>query len=966
MELAALGLKVTGVTDVDRAASSLDGLAKSSERAERSQEELAGESQKSGRAIKGVGDESVRSSRGVDGLAAAARRAGGVLAAALGVRALTTYADTWSDISSRIQVSLGPTEDAASVMARLSDIARMTYSNLELTGESFAQNSVTLSALNKTTKQQLDYTEALNNALVVSGAKADRAQLVQNSLSRAMAEGTLRGEELNSVLNSGSRIAEALADELGVNITQLRGLAKEGKITGDVIFSALVGNMEALAEEAESMPATIGDAFTILRNSALQLVGVYDQTNGLSESLATTLISVADNLGTVARIMIAAAAGFVTYQVAVNGVSAALTAARVAQLLFNSAAMANPYVLVATAVVTATTALWAFRDATIEVGEGQATLADYARAAWDEVTGLARGFGTFLSGLWPQIQGGAESAWDEVAGRFDSMVEGMLSRAKTMANALISIFVGIGGTVAATATAWVDTFVGAFDRTIAFAKAFGADMKSVLSGELGFSAMRAEMAREIEVPLLQLPGKIAAAWQDAANTDWVGQAGAAVGGFAQGIVDSAQAAHALNMELNALNEEWGDIFGPGSEAGGGLIKDLDGATDSTNTLANNLSAIERAAIVWRMSADEVKIYDLKVQGATAEQLEFAQAMLDTVAGFEAQKKAQEDMIANQAKINADALSIAESLRTEEEAILASYERRRQIILDSTSITGLAQSEILQKLEEERNESLAEINAGYWDRWLAAAEDNLTNFEELSGNVIENFSRGFGSAFESIVFDSESLGDAINGMAEGMARSVVGALGEMAAQWLIYRAVQSATNKSAQASAAGAMSLNASAMSIAAGINAYASAAAIPVTGFLAAPAASATAIAATAPMAAAVGSLATSALAGYQQGGYTGGGGVGDIAGVVHGQEFVFDAAATRRIGVDNLESMRSGKSSSGLTINIHNAPPGTRAQERTGPTGEQILDVWLEDFNRDGRTAQAVFRRTGTGPQGR
>jgi len=49
-------------------------------------------------------------------------------------------------------------------------------------------------------------------------------------------------------------------------------------------------------------------------------------------------------------------------------------------------------------------------------------------------------------------------------------------------------------------------------------------------------------------------------------------------------------------------------------------------------------------------------------------------------------------------------------------------------------------------------------------------------------------------------------------------------------------------------------------------------------------------------------------LPGFATGGFTGGGGTNDIAGVVHGKEFVFDAASTRSIGVANLEAIRSGK----------------------------------------------------------
>lgn len=47
---------------------------------------------------------------------------------------------------------------------------------------------------------------------------------------------------------------------------------------------------------------------------------------------------------------------------------------------------------------------------------------------------------------------------------------------------------------------------------------------------------------------------------------------------------------------------------------------------------------------------------------------------------------------------------------------------------------------------------------------------------------------------------------------------------------------------------------------------------------------------------------------GFQDGGYTGNMAVNEVAGVVHGQEFVFDAESTRRIGVGNLQNMRDGK----------------------------------------------------------
>ncbi|MFP0526514.1 phage tail tape measure protein [Acinetobacter baumannii] len=58
-----------------------------------------------------------------------------------------------------------------------------------------------------------------------------------------------------------------------------------------------------------------------------------------------------------------------------------------------------------------------------------------------------------------------------------------------------------------------------------------------------------------------------------------------------------------------------------------------------------------------------------------------------------------------------------------------------------------------------------------------------------------------------------------------------------------------------------------------------------------------------------VGLIAAQTIAGFSSGGYTGNMGRGDVAGVVHGQEYVLNAAATKRVGVDTLNAINSGGS---------------------------------------------------------
>lgn len=81
---------------------------------------------------------------------------------------------------------------------------------------------------------------------------------------------------------------------------------------------------------------------------------------------------------------------------------------------------------------------------------------------------------------------------------------------------------------------------------------------------------------------------------------------------------------------------------------------------------------------------------------------------------------------------------------------------------------------------------------------------------------------------------------------------------------------------------------------------------------------------------------------GFQSGGFTGSGADHDRAGDVHRNEYVFDAAATRRIGVPALEAMRRGTLSGGPQNDNHRGPmvvvrpmPGVFVEERRTPTGE-------------------------------
>lgn len=350
------------------------------------------------------------------------------LSAGLAVRELQRMADTWTDLSSRVGLAVGNMEAAPQVMQRIYEMAQRTYSSLEGTAESFLTNASALKELGYSTNQQLDFTEALNNALVVSGAKAERAASVTDALGKAMADGSLKGNNLNTVIQTGGRVAEVLAEQLGIGVNQLREAGKEGKITGDLIYKALTTRLQELTEQAESMPATVADGFQKIGNALMKYVGVMDQASGVSSTIADGLVFVADNFEHVAAGAAAAAAillsQYIPAMLRVTAASAAMIAT-------------NPFLLLVAAIGGATYALSAFGDEIRPIEGELATLQDYASTVWSDIKYGATEMAqvtkdSFLSiiNFITQMMDDTKAEWSDVTSFITNELDGLIGAFK--------------------------------------------------------------------------------------------------------------------------------------------------------------------------------------------------------------------------------------------------------------------------------------------------------------------------------------------------------------------------------------------------------------------------------------------------------------------------------------------------------------------------------------------------------
>ncbi|MEX1941499.1 phage tail tape measure protein [Pseudomonas aeruginosa] len=149
----------------------------------------------------------------------------------------------------------------------------------------------------------------------------------------------------------------------------------------------------------------------------------------------------------------------------------------------------------------------------------------------------------------------------------------------------------------------------------------------------------------------------------------------------------------------------------------------------------------------------------------------------------------------------------------------------------------------------------------WENYRDTATDYQQQAADFTTQTLDGLTSAVGDGIASMIMDGESLADVFKNIAQTMATSIINALAQMAAQWLVYQAVQLVVGKTAQSTAAIGLVANAQATAFQAQLAAFASTAAIPVVGPGLAPGAAAAAAAATAPMVAGVSSAAFAGIA---------------------------------------------------------------------------------------------------------
>ncbi|EPX1191329.1 tape measure protein [Acinetobacter baumannii] len=251
-------------------------------------------------------------SKSMDSLSVATRALAGHMAGLVTVGAAISKMDTYTGLQNRLKLVTNNQAELNKATEDTFQIAQKTYSAWDSVLQVYQRFSDNAKTLNLTMDDTARLTETVSKAVAISGASAEAADAALVQFGQALASGTLRGEELNSVMEQTPALAKAIAKGMGITVGELRSVAAEGKITSQEIVKALKNVQNDVDALFAKTDITIGQSLTLLNNEITKFVGEAGKGSGAAQVLAGSVQTLASNLDLIADGALVVGIGYIT------------------------------------------------------------------------------------------------------------------------------------------------------------------------------------------------------------------------------------------------------------------------------------------------------------------------------------------------------------------------------------------------------------------------------------------------------------------------------------------------------------------------------------------------------------------------------------------------------------------------------------------------------------------------------
>ena len=215
---------------------------------------------------------------------------------AFSVREIVQAGNVMIGVRNRMQAFTGSVEETSKAMDHMKRIAIESRSDFDAVAMLFTRLSLATEHLGATQLDVAKATQMVANTFIIAGSHAQEANNSARQLAQGLASGTLRGDELRSVMENNTILTKMLAEGLNMTVGELREFGHAGKLTAEVVMPILIQGFEETNELIKEMPMTLGQAGVALRNNFQFMIGdIEELTDGFSGT-ASIVSKLANNM----------------------------------------------------------------------------------------------------------------------------------------------------------------------------------------------------------------------------------------------------------------------------------------------------------------------------------------------------------------------------------------------------------------------------------------------------------------------------------------------------------------------------------------------------------------------------------------------------------------------------------------------------------------------------------------------
>lgn len=216
----------------------------------------------------------------IPGLMNAAKSGAAFAGAAIGIeaagRALKDMAvsaikttDQLTQLRARINLINDGTQSTAEIMDKVYQAANRSRGSYLDMADSVAKLNMLAKDAFSSNDEAIYFVEQLNKQFKIAGASVEETSSAMYQLTQAMAAGKLQGDEFHSIMENAPMLAQAIAQEMGMTVGQLKEMSSQGLITADIIKNALFNSAEETNAKFAEIPLTFQDIGTQLQNDLI-------------------------------------------------------------------------------------------------------------------------------------------------------------------------------------------------------------------------------------------------------------------------------------------------------------------------------------------------------------------------------------------------------------------------------------------------------------------------------------------------------------------------------------------------------------------------------------------------------------------------------------------------------------------------------------------------------------------------